>query len=586
MVVVVPGVADAFAFGIVPVTGFPQTETLPTGSAAATVVAPTVRYLNTQTAAVAGAAAAAVDVTVAWSYTVSPAVAAARARANPPYTELIRDRGREPIAVDQPHAGSSYPFRKQGTELGNLVADAYLAYEDAAETHPRPFKIGMLYGFGTTINSAPTSFSEATHDYDIVVLDADDEIVFDSTALDADRVLAQYWDDRLLIVQWTADDAVCRVAIFTSWSPNDSPTPFDIYRTPTDALLDDRALERLPRRVRSIRVGIHRLTATDVELQPGYNSDVAVGAGLTVGVRRQTAIETTSSPGDGLGRFNNCEEQVPTIRRIDSVAADDRGNFRLDAAGCYRVGRPQTIENGTATPTPATQRLTNDCGPCADCDDYIRVYEAVRKLYARYLAIGRRAEAVRDKYAANKARWDAEASCRRNNRLKISASTSCPCLVALAVGYCNSTDDTECLTGLELRISFAGAVVSTGSAQCGKAYRSGNVEGDCPPPSVSCNTNANIIVPYVPGGTWPELRMSWDAVKPNGMAVGTFQLEFPACSDRHRNPWDFTELGAGGELVYAQELSVTAEAWLDGVLVDSLSTPLTLTPTNDIGDCC
>lgn len=545
-------------------------ETLPVGSAAATGVDLTVNIGGlTQTAAVAVAEATAVSPDDLFGNTVSLSAGNARARASILYTEVIRPRGRERIAVDQPLAGSSYPFRKQGTTLSTLVADAYLAYEDPGCEFVRPFRIGMLYGFGTNTNSIPTGFNEATHEYDVVILDAEDNVVFDSTLLDDDRVSDQYWGERLQIVEWKGDDAVCRLAVFTAWGVNDTPTVFNVYQSPDDALLDDRALERMPQRVRSLRVGLTQLEATDVVLAEGYNSAVTLGTTETVGRRKLTSINVSGSPGDGLGRFNDCEEQLNEIRRINAVGPDDRGNLKLDVGGCYRVEPPHTLVNGVAQVTANTLKLYNDCGPCADCDDYLKVYEAVRRLYARYVELGQRAEAVRDQYAANKTRWETETACRRNNKLRIAASTTCPCFMSLAIGYCNSTDDTECLTGLELRVTLSGTAVTGGSAACGKSFRTGNVVGDCPPPSVSCNEDGNIIVPYTPSGTWPTLTMAWDAVRPNGMAVGSFQLEFPDCQA-------------------ADEIGISLSAYIDGELAAGpIAATVPLSPATDSeGGCC
>lgn len=545
-------------------------ETLPVADASAGAVAMTVSIGRVRTVPVAGNASATVETPDALtSLTLSLAAANARARANYLYTQAVTANGRQRIAVDQPLAGSSYPFRKQGTTLSPLVADAYLAYPDDSCAFEHPFRIGMLYGFGTNTNAVPAGYNEATHDYDVVIVDANDETVFDSTLLSDDRVLARYWSDRLLVIEWKGDEAVCRVAVFTSRGPNDVEVPFEIYVAPDDGHLDDRTLERLPNRVRSIRVGLTKVRGTDIELRGGYNTNVVLGDTVTNGRRLQTPITISGSPGDGDGRFSDCDEQLPYIYRITGTQPDAHGNLALDVTDCYRLEQPHTISDGTAILTPATLQLFNGCGPCSDCDDFVRVYEAVRKLYDRFLAIGARAEAVRDQYAANKARWDEESSCRRNNRLRIAVSTVCPCFVSLAVGYCNSTDDTECLTDLQLRIDISGgAVIDNGSADCGRSYRTGNVTGDCPPASVSCDEDATKILPYPLGGTWPNMTMDWQQIRPNGMAVGSIQLELPDCTGS------------------SDEITITLSAYRNDVLhAGPISTVVPLSGPTD-GSCC
>ncbi len=497
------------------------TEVLSVGNANATALSPSLLSTYTSSLGVAGAGATAIDLAVTSSFEVALDVGLARARGSAIYTDLIRDRGREPIGVDQPMAGSVFPFRERH-EGNDLVADFYLSIQ--GECSPaRPFHIKCLYGFGTIPNSQPEYFdNDDPKDFEIIVVDDDDNVVFSSLDLDAEALSHQYWNDRLLIVEWKAAAAVCRIVVFTSWSQEQTPQPFNLFYELEDADLDDRSVEQLPRRVRTITVGVDTAEAEDVFFDAGYNTEMIISDPAVVGRRTRTTISLSAIPGKGLGRYSNCEELEQDIKRINGITADDRGNFSLDALDCYRAEVPHEIESedAVAIPEPATLQLFNDCGPCADCQDYINVYEAVRKLYDQVRDLGSRAEAVRDQYAANKDRWEDELTCRLEKRLKASAIALCGNRVSLTVGFCNINEADTVAAPVSLAITVtSGGMTPVVPIEIDSTYRSGNYTG--PMPVGACRQDFTPIAYFVPSVVDNLVTFDFDGVAPSRMGIGS-----------------------------------------------------------------
>src|SRR5690606_20449039 len=123
--------------------------------------------------------------------------------------------------------------------------------------------------------------------------------------------------------------------------------------------------------------------------------------------------------------------------------------------------------------TPHTLMTDSDCGVCADCDDFIRVYEAIRRVFDRYRGLGLRAEAVRDQYKLNKERWEANRACRAGSQLRIAMQPLSPCLIAVGIGVCNQTD--ENLTNFGLDLEFTSSH-DEGCVICESVFRRGNVK--------------------------------------------------------------------------------------------------------------
>ena len=97
--------------------------------------------------------------------------------------------GRRGIGVNQPQSGLDYPLVNPSEDARYLLADVYLAYDDPGAYNStitpsqHPLRIKWLYGVGCSASSAPAWAPAPTHAADIVIVDAQDNVVFDSTKL-------------------------------------------------------------------------------------------------------------------------------------------------------------------------------------------------------------------------------------------------------------------------------------------------------------------------------------------------------------------------------------------------------------------
>lgn len=487
-------------------------------------------------------------------------------------------RGRRPIGISQQpgQGGDNYPLVQPSDDVDRLLADAWLAFVDNTNTFELPFRINWLYGFGTNSVSVPIT---PAFSHDIEIVDANDEVVFSSLASGVEFE-SWDWDGRLKILQWVDGENICRVVYHTAWSPEDAPITYDEYIEPTSAVLSSRVVWQYPRRVNAFVVGLTTVQADTVEFQNGYNTELLTETpDLADGARRTTVVGMTAIPGGGsVGRFGpGCEEGVdPAIRRVNSIGPNARGNFTLDASGCYRVQRPiqSVLTAGDIRDVQVRNhavQVANDCGPCCDCDDFINVWEALRKLRNRYSDLVSTAQAVRDQYHANRQRWLDSAECRDNRKLRIAVAPICPGELGVAVGYCNNSPD--CLVGLVIHMSFqytdmrddpctrnqvtgeqgsnkdtpitAVTTATFDELVCQSTFRAGNVDPD----TVKGNSGGASKVArefYKLGGGWPHYWAQWDAVEPGGMASVTFRLKFSDIVSSDRIELVAEAFGLGG----------------------------------------
>lgn len=435
--------------------------------------------------------------------------------------------------------------------IASLLTDAFLAYTDDANQFVLPLSVKYLYGFGTKSASVPITPSHA-HECEIV--DANGVTVFDSIIADSYQDLTWYED--LKVVEWISGKDVLRLAYW------DYPDFYEEYFEPPSAALDARAIYHHPRRVNAFKVGLTTVAADTVRFKNGYNTEILTGVtDLTDGARRNTELTLTAIPGGGsVGRYDATCVGLPdpAIRRINGIEPTPDGRFFLDAEGCYRIQRPilQSSWNGNVrevTIQDFALQISNDCGPCCECQDFFNVWEAIRRLRDKYAELTALAQEVRDTYHANRARWLAANDCRESDKLRIVMSSFCPGEMGVSVGYCNNSD--ECLENLVIPISFqytdgtaspatrrdvtcedgpaasdpisAITTAAFHEVACASTIRSGNVSSD---QKTGTGCSAQMRNPpgeyYQLGGSWPFFWAHWDRVDPGGMAYVTFRLVF------------------------------------------------------------
>ena len=194
-----------------------------------------------------------------------------------PYTPYpINVRGRQPIGVDQPEgSGSDFPFVRPSYDVQQLFGDLFLSFDDLDDVVSYPLKVSWCYGFGDVNNTPPVGYPTPTHDYDIVITDANDLTVFDSTQ--ASTMYTSIWDDRLLIVEWqNPTGGVCRVVNYLAWTQDDVDQgivrDYDKYLEVTDGELHASCWYKIPKRLRSIQVGVNNFSSSKlITFEEGYN---------------------------------------------------------------------------------------------------------------------------------------------------------------------------------------------------------------------------------------------------------------------------------------------------------------------------
>ena len=471
---------------------------------------------------------------------------------------IIDDIGRQQIAVDQNQGGTRFPFIDPSDNLDLLIGDLYLRYTDRYCQLTAPFRISWLYGFGTRPAADPTG---GVHQYDMQIVDANDNVVFDSR--DAYSFTINTWTPSKLILEWvTADDEILRIVIYRTWTISDTPRNWDRYFEPAESTLDPRTVERAVPSVTSLRIATSLTdTSSDILLpagkvlwRAGYNMLLTPETVEDVdGSRRYEPVLLEAVPGAGLGQYPGCEA-TPVLRRINGVTADEAGNLRVDALECYRLERPIAESDPEATGSvgfteytylgpvrnirlqPAALKLSNDCGPCCECDDFVNVYEAIRKISNRYAELGRRAELVRDQYRENITRWEAQRECRQANLIQVAMMPLGPCRLAVAASLCNGTS--EPLLDAEVSLDLTASSIA-GCVVCGTTYRRGNVDP-------YRNVPPSRLMPYKLGGGWPIFTANFDCINEGENGYVTFVLQFAGCTAADVVSMTLTASAAGG----------------------------------------
>ncbi len=443
------------------------------------------------------------------------------------------------IAVDQPQGGVNYPFVAPSDGLEEVIGDLHLTYRDDDNLLGHPFSIAWLYNFAA---NAPAdgfdAYSPAKRWRELLLVDAHGTTVFDTRTA---SYTTRPWGNRCVLHEWLQSDAVLRIAEYWSQNADDATITLPTLCTPTDGTLDDRACIQQAVQLRSLRVGLNQVRGLGSVFQAGYNMQMVVTPITPVdGGRLQTQVSFSAIPSSGAGTYNPGPPAYIGIRKINGIKPDTSGNFGMDATACYRVERPvQEVLNTNPREVAIIDHALQvfaDCGPCCECQDFINVYEAIRRLRNRYADLIARAQAARDTYMKNRKRFMEQAACRAADSLRIRVNPQCPRALDIAVGYCNHTG--KCLHNVYLTIDFAyddGTTVlkSTGpdldnaeanQVTCASTYRNGNVQGASKLGN-SFRTSSR-LERYDLGGQWPHYWAYFDAVDPGALASITSRFHF------------------------------------------------------------
>lgn len=440
------------------------------------------------------------------------------------------------VGVVQPQSGLDYPFVSPGLsadptyllDVRELFADFYLSYDDPGyykqpEKIVNPLRIYWLYGFGSgpawSAGAAPipdVPVPAPTHDKDLIVVDSNNKVVFDSTKADSydEFTWGENNNAHYKIIEWrqnfdgeaeTTRVAVCRAVQFLNLHTNTAIPVRPVQFCPRNAALDERTIEKIPKRVLAMRVQNGACVTPwfheKITFVNGHNTEIEIGSAAAIlpgaptlsgeSLRIQNDIMFSAAAGSGAGQFGLCatgicEEDTPTnvcppgedvvvkicedsvgekIKTINGVGPDAYGNVNISAGDCifvrkpadYTAGNPHNYATVDGQQVYSVMHIGADCPPCCACDDYLNTAAYIKNVADQYNVIGDRAADVQQLHEQNIERWEAQRNCRTQRPLRILlVPQACPCMDVVAM-YCNQCE--ACDENVKLTISFSSAAV-------------------------------------------------------------------------------------------------------------------------------
>lgn len=444
----------------------------------------------------------------------------------------ISNSGRRGVGVIQARSGLDYPFFAPSEDVRYLVADFYLAYEDktiSGQYQPPalPLRIKYLYNFGCIENTPPSGFPTPAGNPGIVIVDANNSVVFDSIT-NAYPYVTRAWGADYTVFEWHAPTATCRALVYKTWpETDDDKRNYDVYLAPVNAVLDSRTLYRIPNRVQTISVknadmlnGPYRGA---VVFQNGWNTEIAAGITTTTNLRVDTPITFSAVAGSGDGKYP-CDtgfdiEIVKFITQINGVAGA-KGDFILSGKDCLWLRRPTDYtDGGAALSATADLHIGADCKPCCACEDYASTAMYMNYVRNRYKLIGVRTEEVRSVHESNIARWNEYRACSLQTPMRlIFVPQRCPYLDVVMM-LCNPCESCMPSATLTLGLDFEGAPAT-------------DAEGKPLTVEIACGYTA-MYAPGVNGlaasiETLSDLNyaVTFPTLQPGGSAYVKFRLKF------------------------------------------------------------
>jgi len=468
---------------------------------------------------------------------------------------MANTRGRQPIGINQPPGGgTNYPFVKPSSDIQYLLGDLFLSFDDLDDEITNPLRVAWLYNFGTNVVAPPSGWPTPANLRDIVIVDANDVVVFDSTQ--AVSFTTDIWDDRLEILEWRLEDRILRCTRHTEWQQSDIDAgldkTYDLYIEPDNGELQAQAWYKMPKRVTSIQVGLTNITGTRVLLEEGYNMelerlinsvvptltlpDVDAVKSVIPGTRVTNRILLSATPGAGLGVFPGCTDSEQFIRTINRVGGNVYQNFTYDSEGCIRIQRPVGLTNSsprqfqyasfdlTATESESAIEVLNDCTNCCDCEYFARTYQGIKRQWFLHKDIAEIAEEARDQYSDNRDRWLVQKAIREADTLRLRVSIDGNCKVSWGLAHCNASKC--CLNGLTVRLTwlyYVNGILETPTSygyDCNKT----KIDG-----SAQCNGPESIVLAV--DETGQTAQAFWEYSDPQTITTLQGRHCFPDCAN-------------------------------------------------------
>lgn len=346
--------------------------------------------------------------------------------------------------------GRDYPFVSPSDDVAGVLADLWLAHSAPAVL---PLRVAWLHGMDAAVNcgvagpsSSPGPYTPR-HQADVAIVDATGAVVFDSTRA--------YWfrgeqvSGRLRAYEWRSAAGDCLLVQHTAFPGPEYVRLLPADIAPADGRLDERCSQLVPSRLSSVRVpGSLLRVLGDCTLRGGYNVTLD-RAEISSGLRKGVEITVGATPGAGEGRYPGCGEAARLVTSINGRRAS--GNLDLSAGGCFFVRRPATVSGGEAHLVGHALQLGNDCAPCCDCDDYVRVQRGILAEWGRHAEVAAGASAVAGSLKSLIGRWNANKACRDGSPFSVNAVSNGGRL-AIAAGFCNPQP--RCVSDVQLSVAF------------------------------------------------------------------------------------------------------------------------------------
>lgn len=412
--------------------------------------------------------------------------------------------------------GTDYPFVDPSPGVRHIFADAYLSYRD--RTLVPPFRLSWLHGFREwmlddsepSVPDTPGSILDPLPVH-VIVRDAADTIVLQTTELPAEAYRTGAWNERLRWHEWTTADVVFRLLQHTAWGESITRDVPNRTISPGRSELDARTVELVPARVNSLSYG-EQLTGP-ILFQNGYNTEwVVTPITRPDRFRRVTRVTLHAAAGGGRGRYPACDDPRVVLRTINGVRANAYGGFLLAAQDCYAIRQPTQVTAGDLTTSrvvPATLQLINNCQPCCSCDDFVNTYQAVKKVWSRFKVLGQRATTIKNTLQDNIDRWEASRTCRNTRLVRVTAVSFAGRYMEVAASICNNSDACIYDVVLNIHLAFNGV---------------GDYTSDLVPCTGFITDAKGDTIGYNPGGSHPDYVARFDVLRPSSAGVVRFRL--------------------------------------------------------------
>ncbi len=110
----------------------------------------------------------------------------------------------------------------------------------------------------------------------------------------------------------------------------------------------------------------------------------------------------------------NAEDTIQQLRLVKTISRVEpvNGDVQIKARGCSRYEIPGVIAGDEYIPDDHTIKIVDTCGPCCECDDYVRVYKALRNIWSQFVEVAEHFEENRVKYHELRTLWLGEKAAR------------------------------------------------------------------------------------------------------------------------------------------------------------------------------